>query len=71
MIMSKELTSQDFKNWQYRKAKVFNKEYLRQNEGNFKGYPYRTFAGGKYAGGYSDHFPVYLFMLKEFQKTNH
>lgn len=47
------------------KAKVHNKQFLRQETGRFKGYPFRTFAGGQYAGGYSDHFPVYTFIIKE------
>ena len=28
--------------------------------GRFKGYPNRTYNGGTYNGGYSDHFPVLL-----------
>ncbi len=36
-----------------------------QKEGNFKGYPLRSFGGGTYLGGYSDHFPVYLYLIKE------
>lgn len=47
------------------KAKIYNKKYLVQKTGQYKGYPFRTFAGGEYQGGYSDHFPVYLVLLKE------
>ena len=36
-----------------------------QKTGRFKGYPLRTHAGGEYLGGYSDHFPVYVFLVKE------
>lgn len=46
------------------KAKVCNKKFLTTAEGQYAGYPYRTFAGGAYEGGYSDHFPVYLFITK-------
>lgn len=46
-------------------TKVFNKPFVVQQEGNFKGYPYRTYAGGSYQGGYSDHFAVYLLLTKE------
>ncbi len=41
-------------------ANIFNDPFLRENKGKYKGNPYRTFAGGKYLGGYSDHFPVYI-----------
>jgi len=46
--------------WHYRAVRVFNEPFLRSDYGNFKGYPFRTYAGGTYAGGYSDHFPVYI-----------
>ncbi len=52
------------KGWRYYKAKVFNEKFLLQQEGPYKGYPFRTYAGGAYAGGYSDHFPTYLFIVK-------
>ena len=47
------------------KDKVFNKEFLKQESGRYKGYPLRTHAGGVYKNGYSDHFPVYLYLIKE------
>ncbi|MBK6933934.1 MAG: endonuclease/exonuclease/phosphatase family protein [Bacteroidales bacterium] len=47
-------------------ACVFNKPFLLQTEGNFAGYPLRTFVGNNFMGGYSDHFPVYL--LLEYKK---
>ncbi len=49
----------------YWKAGVFAPPYLKTAKGKFKSYPFRTYAGGSYTGGYSDHFPVYLFLLKE------
>ena len=48
----------------YYKANIFNKKFLVQKSGRYKGYPYRTFSGGNYIGGYSDHFPVYVHLLK-------
>ena len=44
---------------------VFNKPFLKNKKGNFKGYPFRTYAGSTFMGGYSDHFPVYLFLVKK------
>ncbi len=56
--------------YQFWKAAVFNAPYLITKKGTYKGYPFRTYAGGSYTGGYSDHFPVYLYLIKEVkQKT--
>ena len=46
---------------------VYNKEYLKNQEGNFRGYPYRTYVGSTFMGGYSDHFPVYVLLVKEIE----
>lgn len=42
------------------KAGVNNAVFLRNDYGNFKGYPYRTYSGGIYTGGYSDHFGTFI-----------
>lgn len=60
ILISNSLKKQDEKNWHYSDVKIYNKTFLRVASGNFKGYPYRTYNGSIYAGGYSDHFPVYL-----------
>ena len=44
---------------------IFNKEYMVENRGKYKGYPMRTWDGFNYRGGYSDHFPTYLVLLKK------
>jgi hypothetical protein len=54
--------------YQFYQAKVFNKSYLVQKSGQYKGYPFRTYSGDKYQGGHSDHFPSYIFLLKEVKK---
>jgi endonuclease/exonuclease/phosphatase family metal-dependent hydrolase len=41
-------------------ARVFNAPWLQETDARFAGQPFRTFAGKKYLGGYSDHFPVYI-----------
>ncbi len=43
----------------YSKSDIYNEHYLTEFKGRFKGNPFRTYAGKKYLGGYSDHFPVY------------
>ncbi|TKK71793.1 endonuclease/exonuclease/phosphatase [Ilyomonas limi] len=49
----------------YYQPHIFNKEFLVENIGKYKGYPMRTWDGNTYRGGYSDHFPTYLVMLKK------
>jgi predicted extracellular nuclease len=46
---------------------IFRREYMVENKGQYKGYPMRTWDGNTYRGGYSDHFPTYLIMLKKNQ----
>jgi hypothetical protein len=46
---------------------IFNKEYLVENIGKYKGYPMSTWDGNVYRGGYSDHFPTYIILLKKVQ----
>lgn len=65
IIVSKALTGDDKSSFKLLRAKVFNKPFLTQKEGAYKGYPNRTYAAGVYRGGYSDHFPVYIFLVKE------
>lgn len=47
------------------KSGIYSPSYIQTSKGKFKGYPLRTYSGTNYLGGYSDHFPVYLFLLKE------
>ena len=47
------------------KAGVFNKKYLINSEGKYEGYPFKSFAGGKFLGGYSDNFPIYILLAQE------
>lgn len=43
---------------------IFRRPYMIQQEGQFKGYPLRTYVGNNFQGGYSDHFPVYIYFAK-------
>ncbi len=48
----------------FSRADIFDREFLRQYKGKFRGNPFRTFVGRKYKGGYSDHFPVYIHLKR-------
>ena len=47
------------------KAEIFAPPYLITKEGSFRGYPFRSWSGDKYTGGYSDHFPAYVILQRE------
>lgn len=49
----------------YRGAHIFSKDFMIQKMGKYKGYPKRTWDFNIYNGGYSDHFPTYITILKE------
>ncbi|UAY52971.1 endonuclease/exonuclease/phosphatase family protein [Ferruginibacter albus] len=50
----------------YYNATIFNKEFLIDQTGKYKGYPKRTWTNGTtYNYGYSDHFPVYITLAKK------
>lgn len=53
------------KTFSYWKVGIYDPSYLKTKTGKYKGYPFRTYAGGNYAGGYSDHFPVYVYLIKK------
>ncbi len=65
IIVSSGLIGEDKTNYKFYKSFVYNKKFLTQSEGAYSGYPLRTYAGGVYQGGYSDHFPAYIFLIKE------
>ncbi len=41
------------------------KPFLLNPSGQFKNYPYRTYVGTNFQGGYSDHFPVFIYLLSK------
>ena len=53
------------KGYFYFKQHIFNREFMTENIGQYKGYPMRTWDGNNYRGGYSDHFPTYIVLLKK------
>ena len=44
---------------------IFKKDFLTQQSGRYKGTPFRTFSGGKFINGYSDHYPTYIVISKK------
>jgi hypothetical protein len=65
IILSNAFVNAKDDSYKFYKAFVFNKPFLMQKDGRYKGYPFRTFVGDTFKGGYSDHFPAYIFIIKE------
>lgn len=64
-FMSQSLVNKSNLGYRFYKAGIFNKAYLITQNGQFKGYPFRTYGYGGYEGGFSDHFPVYMYLIRE------
>ena len=45
-------------------GRVFKKDWMTNQSGQFKGTPLRTFSGGAWTNGYSDHYPTYIVVTK-------
>lgn len=49
----------------YKSSRVNNFDFLRSDDGDHRGGPLRTYKGGVFLNGYSDHFPTQVFLIKE------
>lgn len=58
-------TTNDFSAYKMYKTGIFKPQYLTTQTGKYKGYPFRSWGNGGFTGGYSDHYPVYLYLIKE------
>lgn len=65
IIVSHSLLEKDYSSYRFYKAGIFNAGFLTTPTGQYKGYPFRSFGFGGYTGGYSDHFPVYILLVKK------
>lgn len=70
ILLSAAFVAPDHNSFRFFKAGIFNKSYLQTPRGRYKGYPFRSFANGSYTGGYSDHFPVYVYLIREVKSRN-
>lgn len=60
MILSTGLLDAGRLRYQSNSSSILAEPWMKQKGGNYDGYPDRTYAGARYLGGYSDHFPIYL-----------
>ncbi len=62
IMLSEALIEPDYSSFRYWKAGIYNKPYMITKTGQYKGYPLRH---GTNEIGFSDHFPVYIYLIKE------
>jgi len=62
IILSPALLDSTQQHFHFTEAVIFNRDFLIQKTGRYKGYPKRTYDFNRYIGGYSDHFPTYIIL---------
>ena len=62
IMVSETLIQPDYSSYRFWKAGIYNKSFLIQTTGQYKGYPLRH---SNTEIGFSDHFPVYIYLIKE------
>jgi len=65
IMVTAPLLEKDYSSFRFYKAGIFNVRYLTNKKGQYKGYPFRSFSNGGFTNGFSDHFPVYVYIIKE------
>lgn len=65
IILTPALVNEERNDWSFFKANIYKKKYMINQSGQYKGYPTRSFVGNKFQGGYSDHFPVYIYLVRK------
>lgn len=65
MLFTKPFLDKDYTSFKIFKTGIYNPSYMTTKKGRYKGYPFRSFVGGSWTGGYADHFPVYTYLIKE------
>ena len=62
IMVSETLLKSDYSSFQYWKAGIYNKPFMIEKFGKYAGYPLRH---SQNEVGFSDHFPVYIYLIKE------
>jgi len=65
ILITQPFLEKDYSSFRFYKAGIFNKAYLTNKHGRYKGYPYRSYGYSGFTGGFSDHFPAYIYLIKE------
>ena len=65
IILTPNFISKHKDKYTFWKAGIYDAPFLKTKQGRYKGYPFRTYVGTAYQGGYSDHFPVYIYLIRK------
>ncbi|MCM1109780.1 MAG: hypothetical protein NC336_01080 [Clostridium sp.] len=65
IIVSGTLLEKNTGGLHYWRAQVNNFDFLKDRQGSRQGYPLRTYSGGVFLNGYSDHFPTEIFLIRQ------
>ncbi|MDL2241434.1 endonuclease/exonuclease/phosphatase family protein [Bacteroidales bacterium OttesenSCG-928-L03] len=68
IVISDNLLGKDRSTFKLWKSEIFNRDFLIAQEGQYKGYPLRTHSGNTFLNGYSDHFPVIIYLIKYYKE---
>lgn len=64
IIFTQPFLEKNYDSYRFYRAGIYNKKYLISSKGKLKGYPFRSYLYNTYQGGYSDHFPVYMYLIR-------
>jgi endonuclease/exonuclease/phosphatase family metal-dependent hydrolase len=65
ILLSASLCGKDNSSYTYFEAGILKEEFLIQQEGKYKGSPFRTYSYNDYIHGYSDHLPAYIYLVRK------
>lgn len=68
IMVTQPLLERDYESYRLFKAGIYNKSYLTTRKGRWAGYPFRSWGDGGFTEGFSDHFPVYVYVVKEYHE---
>ncbi len=66
ILVTQPLLEKDYESYRFYKAGIYNKTYLTTRKGRWAGYPFRSWGDGGFTDGFSDHFPVFVYVVKEY-----
>jgi exonuclease III len=55
----------NYSSFKFYKAGIYNPNFIILQKGRYKGYPFRSFQNNNFTNGFSDHFPVYVYLIKK------
>lgn len=68
IMVTKPLLENDYASFGYYKSGIYNKAYVTNKRGRYEGYPFRSFTDSGFTDGFSDHFPVYVYVIRQVEE---